>query len=360
MLMHYSLDIADTKIDVSDVDQASLALQRLLSADTRHGNVEVRCIANAELLHLGNDEEPTISALYDEILQHWIAPLPPQAPKRVRQHKERLARRIATEVTLATRRTFHRETQSAVVDNRVGLSQDSGISMPILPSQPIDDPGSSQNWASSQSLPTPPISQSQSSQPTSSQTPTPSSQFASSQQHPSLPISTLADPITRLRRHLYFTDDVPSDDVVSDGVSRLLSQWQLGTDPRTYDWDASERAIRIESVEGNDQQQLEKARKRNERRERRQQRENEVSRAQPSSQPFSKPSTFVKPTVYPRSSPGPMLEAINQHVSLPGASSQSQGFATFPFPVQSQVEPGRFGGRPMDKKKKKKGRVSGF
>jgi RNA polymerase I-specific transcription initiation factor RRN6 len=41
-------------------------------------------------------------------------------------------------------------------------------------------------------------------------------------------------------------------------------------------------------------------------------------------------------------------------VPLPGSGPSSQG----PFGAQSQVEPGRFGGRPEKKKKKK--RVGGF
>lgn len=348
------------KIDVSDVDEASSALHDLLDAQIQGDDtVEARSIASSRLLHLAEDESLTISGLYDSILDSWVAPLPPHVPRGVRQHKERLGRRIAAEVILASTRALHKETRATVVDNQPGLSRDSGLSVPILPSQPVR----SSQWTSSQPLPTPPSSQSQSQSHTLQS-------FSSSSQASPFTASTLADPLTRLRKHLKFNKDMIPQEAMPDSVSRLLSQWQPGTDPRTYDWDAAERANRVETGEEIDQQQLEKARRRKERREKRQRREDELAQVQPSSQPFvqppSQPFTFAKPTAFPRSSPGPTIPASSQttsqhpfpYVPLPGASYQSQGFSSFP-PVQSQVEPGKFGGRP-EKKKKKRGRVSGF
>ncbi|KAH3969747.1 hypothetical protein HBH68_137300 [Parastagonospora nodorum] len=349
------LEIADNKLNVSDVDEASSSLQQYLDIEAHGAEVEVRFIASTHLLQLGEGQQPTISTLYDVILQNWIAPLPPHVPKRVRQHKERLARRVAAEVMLASTRTFQRETETTAEETQPALNLDNGLALPILSSQPVG--GSSQEWASSQPLLTPPSSQPQ---PSQSQTTTPSSQHLASQNPSSFTISTVADPLNRLRKHLKFNADAIPEDAMPDGVNRLLSQWQPGADPRTYDWDASERATRLETADDVDPEQLEKARRRKERRERMQKRQNELAQAQVSSQPFSQPFTSVKPTVFSKSSPGPMREATSEHVPLPGASSQSQGFGTFPFPMQSQVEPGKFGGRLDKKKKKKNGRVSGF
>ena len=320
-----------------------------------HGDkIEVHSIASTHLLQLGDGPQPTISAFYDSILENWIAPLPPHVPKRVRRRKERLARRVAAEVMLASTRAFQQETDATAAETQPGPDLDNGLSLPILSSQPVG--GSSQEWASSQPLPTPPPSQSQ---PSQSQTTTPSSQPLASQHPSSFVASTLAGPLTRLRKHLILNADAVPEDAMPDGVSRLLSQWQPGTDPRAYDWDAYEQATRLETAGEVDPEQLEKVRRRKERRERMQKRENELAQAQPSSQPFSQPFPFAKSTVFARSSPGPMREATSQHVPLPGASSQSQGLGSLPFGMQSQVEAGKFGGRP-DNKKKKKGRVIGF
>jgi RNA polymerase I-specific transcription initiation factor RRN6 len=335
------------KIEVSDVDEASSSLRNLLYTDNESDTISTRHIASASLLHLGEEEHLTISALYDSILQNWIAPLPLDVPLRVRQRKERLARRIAAEVMLACARIHQ---SRAGREFQLGPNQETTISMPILPSHPLrSSPGKSSQWASSQLQSSPPLPLSSISEPQSSP-----------QSFP-LKGSVPANPLVRLRKHLKFKEDSELHASIPANVGQLLSQWQPSTDPHDYDWEQAERASRTETVDEASQKQSEKARKRKERREKRQQREDELMRAQPSSQPF----TFVKPTSFPRSSPGPMLGGIGgssqpaRHVPLPGAGIQSSQGGFNSFVAQSQVEPGKYGGRP-DKKKKKKGRISGF
>jgi RNA polymerase I-specific transcription initiation factor RRN6 len=337
-------------------------LQALLQDEGQYEDVEIRHIAAAHLLHIGKDEQPTIATLYDSILKAWIAPLPAEVSRRVRKQKERLARRIAAEVMLASTRVLRREPETTLVGRQPQPSQESGISVPILSSQPL--PGSSSQWMSSQLQSSQPLSSSQS-QPSLPpiSTPMPSQTQMSSQPLP-LPSRIIADPLARLSEHLKLKDDAPSILPLPDNVNKLLSHWQPGADPRLYDWRASERADRVEAIDEPSRKELEKARKRKARREKKQQRENELMQSQPSSQPF----TVVKPPTFTRSSPGPLLGTMGSsqapsqpfaYVPLPGTGSQSQqGFG--PFVPQSQVEPGKFGGRPEKKKKKKKGRVSGF
>jgi RNA polymerase I-specific transcription initiation factor RRN6 len=193
----------------------------------------------------------------------------------------------------------------------------------------------------------------------------------------------MVDPLARLGKYLKLRDDggPPPQTNFPPSVTQLLSHWQSGVDPSTYDWEAIERADRVENLDETTQQRIEKARKKKERRERRQQRENELAQSKPSSQPFAKPqlpsqpfvhlqpssqlATFLKPATFPQSSPGPMLGSSIQRpytqIPLPGTAfgSQSEEFPST-LAAQSQVEPGRFGGRPDKKKKKKKNRVSGF
>ncbi|KAH7088796.1 RNA polymerase I-specific transcription-initiation factor-domain-containing protein [Paraphoma chrysanthemicola] len=352
------MDFAGRQIDVSDIDEASTMLADLFTLE--NSLTRVRRIASIRLLQLGDDEaDATLSRLYDDILHTWIASLPPDMPLRVRQRKERLARRIAAEVTLASVRILQQDVETDLSDTPRGPSQDGGISMPILSSQPLasSSPNTS-HWPFSSPLPSVAASQSM-----HTLTSHPQSSQLSSQPHiDSLPSPkarpTPSDPIARLSKYLKFKDDAVASAPLPPTVNQLLSHWQPGEDPSKYDWEAIERADRAENMDVPSQQQQEKERRRKERREKKQKREDELARSQPSSQPF----VFAKPVI-PRSSPGPVLAGMNSssqipsqgypQVPLPGTVLSSQG----PFGAQSQVEPGKFGGRP-DKKKKKK-RVTG-
>jgi RNA polymerase I-specific transcription initiation factor RRN6 len=233
-------------------------------------------------------------------------------------------------------------------ESRPTQSQDTGIVLPILPSAPqreteFDLPSQwssqSQGMYSSSALP--------SSQPPSSPL---VSEFS--------PATAGPDPLARLREHLRVSDDSPATGI-PQSVAQLLTHWQLGADPRTYDWDATERALRPQdATDGTSQEQREKERRRKERREKRQKREDELMRAKTVTQPS-----------FPRSSPGPMFGDVPSSSQAPSQMPSQVlhsghvfggpgGFGSM-IP-QSQVEPGRFGGRPEKKKKKGKGRISGF
>lgn len=350
------------EIDVPDVDEASLSLQELSLGVVNNDTHEIRRTAAAHLLHLGDEEQLTLAGLYDGILQSWVAPLSRDVPLRIRQRKERLARRIAAEVMLASTRVLGREAEATSNVSKTGWSQDSGVSVPILSSQPLESSPTAR--PSSQPLPTPPLSQPDISPSLSQISGSSSLQVRSSQLPGSSSHLDLADPLVRLSKHLKIKEDAEPQSTITDSVRQVLKHWDLGADPSSYNWTAAEHADHVEAVDETSQQQLEKARRRKERREKKQQREDELAQTQPSSQPFA----FVKPIAFPRSSPGLMLGSIGgssqapsqafSQVPLPGTSSQSQTSFN-PFAVQSQVQPGKHGGRP-DKKKKKKGRVSGF
>ncbi|KAF1846740.1 uncharacterized protein K460DRAFT_285530 [Cucurbitaria berberidis CBS 394.84] len=336
------MDFAGMKIDVLDVDKASESLQRLFSSGG-HGDIAgVQRIASERILYLLEYEEPTVADIYDTILQNWVAPLPPDVPLRVRQHKERLSRRIAAEIMLASTRIRQLEIQELPTGSQRGPSQDGSVSLPVLPSKPVDgQQTSTPQWLSSQSLPTPPHSSiPSSSQPASSPPPSP------------FPPSISSDPLARLSKHLQTKELLLTPTIIPPNVTQLLAHWQSGTDPSIYDWEATELALRPEELDPTSQEQRDKARKKKERRERKQLREDELMRAKAASQPM----------VFPRSSPGPMFASSSQvpaqrynQVPLPRSEFKGPGGLDILAPM-SQVEPGRFGGRP-EKKKKKKGRA---
>lgn len=320
------LDLSGATITVSDIDEASSKLwdlrldQIILSLDADEGDV-------------------SISSLYDSILQNWIAPLPANAPSRVRKKKERLARRIAAEVMLARSRIHSSSSFEPIrgqpqPELQKGPSQDSGIALPPSSSRP----GSSQSDGLAF----------QSSPPLSS---------------PADPLTrsyvTHPNPVLRLTRHIQI-EKPPL--VVPRNVDQVLMHWAPGIDPSTYDWEVTERSIHrdLHANEAPSRKEAEKSKRRAERLMKRQRRE-DVERSKAESQPL-----YGREEGGLRSSPIPVVPGLglSSQVAIQAqgqSQSQSQEFGGYGGMVQSQVESGRHGGRPVIKKKKKgKGRVSGF
>ncbi|KAI8942657.1 hypothetical protein NX059_000710 [Plenodomus lindquistii] len=346
-------DVIGSKLQVTDVDEASTILQELLLSEAGSKASGIHRIASVRVLKLDQTEEPMIADIYDTILGSWVAPLPRDVPVHVRQQKERLARLLAAEVMLASRRIRYEDEQLPTMDLQSGPSQDSGIALPILPSKPNQGRhDATEQWPASQTLPTPPHS----------------SVLSSSMPPSSPPISSFkppapSDPIARLSRHLQMRETPLTPTAVPPTVNMLLGHWRIGLDPHTYDWSTMEEALRVETLDETSQKQREKQRKKQERRERRQERENELMRLKAGSQPLlSSQHNFAQ------SSQGPILPSMGSssqapsqsytQVPLPGRGFAGPGGLDILAPM-SQVEPGRFGGRP-DPKKKKRGRVSGF
>ncbi|KAI4646806.1 hypothetical protein J4E93_005030 [Alternaria ventricosa] len=338
------MEFTRTQFHVADIDEASSNFQELFSSPNGQDTVDVQRIAAMRVLGLTDDSDLTISDAYDSILQTWVAPMPPDTPIRVRQRQELLARRIATELMFSSTCIRDDRIQVPAVDIQRGQSQDSAVALPILPARPKEATFNfTSRYPASQPLPTPPYS----SIPPSSLPP--SSVYGSSL--PEIPSVEPAssDPLSRLSKYLQTSKDPV---IIPPNVSQSLAHWESGKDPQMYNWVSMERTLRAEELDEESQQQREKERKKKERREKRQQRENELMRAKTASQL----------NAYPRSSPGPMLGGMGSSSQVP---SQSQSQSHVPFQTggfmmpQSQVERGKFGGK-LDKKKKKKGRISGF
>ncbi|RPB28539.1 hypothetical protein L211DRAFT_392570 [Terfezia boudieri ATCC MYA-4762] len=121
-----------------------------------------------------------IPSLYNHLFTSYVAPLPPEVPTRVRLHRERLARMIATELYLASYGT-------------------------VTTSNPTTNPGPT----------TPPPEL----------TPTPDAQL----QHPPL--------FTGLQKYTPLTNHLPTLKLPSS-LSRILDQWSIGEDPEDFEYEA--------------------------------------------------------------------------------------------------------------------------
>jgi RNA polymerase I-specific transcription initiation factor RRN6 len=342
------LEYAGLSIAVSDIDEASIQMQETLLIGDGEGGPKLQRIAADYVLGslaTGTQDSSTILSLYDTILHNWVAPLPEDIPVQVRQHKERLARRVGAEIILATTRVRYQEEQpQPVLESQHFPSQDSGVAFPESSSQPIfSQPASSYlNTFNPPGTLNPPDTSSQL-LPSIPET-LPPSRFCSQ------PVS---DPLSRLRKHLRIEKPLPER--LPPSIAQVLTHWQPGANPNTYNWEEIEGAIQDSLAVDNEstQQKRDKARRKKERKDMRQRREDELFQHRTGSQP----QMF-------RSSPGPTLErgvGMEMSSQVPVVQSQSQSQPFGGMVVQSQREPGKHGGRPEAKKKKKgKGRISGF
>ncbi|KAJ4301356.1 hypothetical protein N0V90_003448 [Kalmusia sp. IMI 367209] len=312
-------EFAILRASVDDVDEVSAHLQKLFPTEGFASPSKLKKIASSHVLGFendGNEVPSSLSFIYDLLLQNWIAPLPGRIPARIRHTKERMARRIAAELMLASTRLRKPEKHEA-----------------------LDVPSQDSAVALSSSAPD---FQSQSSQLNDSNSPSASP----------APDSRPVDPLSRLSEHLHInTSKVP---VIPPSIKQVLSHWQLGADPSTYNWESTERALADELELDQDQEgtqkKREKLRRKKERQAKRQKRENEMftGKMVESHKVESQPQ-------FSRSSPGPFFAASSSQAP---ASSQNPSFGG--LVVQSQAEPGIHGGRPVKKKKKVKSRISGF
>ena len=327
-------EFGGSSIAVSDIDEASMRVLDMFSAKNSDGFLELRPIAANHILALTDKDatvSPTVLSIYDTILQYWITSLPSEVSAAVRQRKEHLARRIAAELVFSSTRFRYHEESPPVPEQQLP-SQESGITFPDSSSQPIfSQPGPSQPQFTIPIIPP---------------RPPPSS-------------THVQDPLNRLAKHLYMEPCRPTP--IPPHISKILSHWLPGTDPSTYSWEATEDAVQGE-FEWQDeaaQQKREKARRKQERKEKRQRKEDEVFRNR----------TMDRELVV-RSSPG-LRGLVSDEVSSqvpPQSQSQNRELGQGQdqkvldaLIVQSQVEPGKHGGRTMGKEqKKKKRRKDGF
>lgn len=327
-------EIFDDQVLVPDIDQAAAEFKDMVLSKTEHGE-ELEDIDQMlrlarigySTLGFGPGSDMDLMAVYDNIVAHWLTPLSQTVPGRVRLVKEQLARRIAAGICLAS----HVLRQTPVKPYEETMQE-------------------TQATEEAYSFP-------QSSLPTPSPTATPSlTTVTSLSSHP----STLASPeFARLQRYTTFSPDKPTPAPLPKGLSNTLAHWGLGSDPEQYDWLAVQREQEKRAEEEDDDltpKERARLKRRAEKLLAKQRRESKkavdmnlansqvpgiVSASQPA---FMTPSRSEAPNV-PHSA-----RAASQGTQLLASSQAAPNMFT------SQIQPGKFGGKPA----KKKRRVVGF
>ena len=349
-------ELAEGEITLQDIESVSARLEKLLSDHTGaltgatykddaehedHGpQLTLRSMTLPSTLRIpGNDPSDRLRATVENILETWTPPATAKISEIVRHSRAQLARRMAIEVCLAslTIRLEDPATEQPPQSQSQTETQSQAGELPVRPGAPPS------------SRTTPSLYLEASSQESSSRLPTPSDSASTSA------VTSPNPALARLSRYTTFTGQ-PSPPPLPRRLNRVLAHWTLGADPTTYDWASASRHFSRrdveEGAEGEELTEKERARlqRRTERYVRRQRREaEETQRMQVlSSQVPEIARGGDLRNLQDLPQPGRLARAGSQLGSE--GQSQSQGQA-----VASQVLPGRYGGRPAKKKRRKSG-----
>jgi RNA polymerase I-specific transcription initiation factor RRN6 len=279
-----------------------------------------------EIGTLGSSAFDDILHLYNQMIRDWITPLPSSVSGRIRLAKEQLVRTLAAEIALAS---LIVKPKLQEYENQAETHQnDYKQELPMHPGPPTSQTAEPSTEHASQrpQLPTP------------SPTATPS--IVSGSSHP----STLVSPVVaRLSRYTTFATGFPS--ATNRTLQKIVSHWEVGSDPSEYDWRSTARRIaQAEEHFGEDMPEKEQARaqRRAERHIRRQRKEAAASHA-------AKVASRRAFEVVSASQPQQQVGKIESRPT--GTEGLSQNLE-HGIGLASQVMPGRFGGRPVKKKRK--------
>lgn len=348
-------EIADAAVAVSDIEGASSRLEGLHShpvqnetvkdedrdtardgPDTKLTIVHIAASAANDMLGLKGLDTPreAIQTVRNTFSAHQGG----SSPESSMYARDLLINRLAAEVTLGSQCLMVQDVRTG--EEAVSQSQSRAWDLPVRPT-PTEEMSQGEKTADDYAR-------------SRSQTPALPAPSASAStitgfSHPS---SFAAPEVGQLSKYTTFAKDPPS--ALPRTLNKVLSHWTIGTDPAEYDWQSTARQVlRRNDEEAGDDEMTEKERRQMQRRTeryiRRQRREAEESQRQ---QMLSSQA----PEVVSASQPAQRqeLRRVESQASAGAAigSSQSHGLSQM---VASQVVPGRHGGRPPPKKKRKSG-----
>lgn len=329
-----------------DVDEATYAQQKLLSELRNHTNQDTQTTVRLSSLitptffgfdHGKQDHSgvPYISAVYDQLVTLWISSLPRKTPGVARLAKERLARRIATEICFASAGLSIQENLPPAPDleSSQPLALDLAVRSKVLPYHlPANHSLSQPTSFSTGALPTP------------AQTPSLSSRASTSAYTETF---TPNEHITRLRTYAVSIDDKPA---LGAGKTRMLFHWPAapGADPVTYNWEAANAATSEAHGDGGEGSAI------NRRQELRKRRREERLR-----RPGTVAGQAAGLGINPLASQPLATTSFAASQQASGPTVGAGGSQGWDQPM-TQVERGPFGGRATSQPKKKKRRAAGF
>lgn len=325
------LDKADS--DFKDFLKKSVRLT-LEDGDANHSSANERLAVSQMLTpavwkSLNMKADPEVLSVYEGLIETWISPLSHDVPSRTRVSVENLLRKnMLGQVLLASyvvRPDSTEENEYAAQDEPTAAGAQF-----ILPVRGRDSARNLEKGKQPAARSSSPLASSQLSEDVGFLPPSPLRPLPTPEPTPSLrsqsSISSLAgDPASR---RLQTYTDLALQPALPVKLSNNLGHWPLGTDPANYDWEAAQQAFASD-----DEGEVEARTKQRKRAKKHQKRQRE-------------------PTVGPSSQPTPKRHGSSQPQQV-AESTQGSSQATDTMVIASQVEPGRFGGRPSKPRKKK-------
>ncbi|KAK1094366.1 hypothetical protein LTR48_000464 [Friedmanniomyces endolithicus] len=335
-------DLVEGEISSQDIETSAANLEGLkkiepnLHEASQDGAVDSQSAMALAMRTLSSEHTGTLTDLYDDMVGKWITPLSVGIPEAVRLAKEHLVRQAAIEVALASRVLGTQASESDIQPATQQSQQTQNLPVRAGPSS-IQQPGaSSQATSQLPALPTP--------SPSATPSVTTTASYST---------TSVAPELTRLIRYTTFSiSTAPS--TLPRSLANVLAHWLPGSDPAAYDWRNTSRHLGEQDVEA-DEQMTEAERARAQRRAarhlRRQRREAVASEA--ATMAGSQALEIVR-VGQPLGLQGIRGESQREVGGREG-SSQGLGAGDGGTGAASQVVPGRFGGRPPARKKRKQG-----
>lgn len=361
----------NTTVPVQDIDVASDILQTFLkslgklSVSVEEDDQKVRKFLHvSEILndHMSalvlpssaTSQNLSLSHIYDSILGSWISSLPESIPSRVRIATEKNVRDIALQLFLAGVgvRVGSQDHEDKVITEEPRSSFDGLSSLPLRRKSSLSR-SSIEQLERAQRLPSSPLLSSQISEDTgflpvfSGSLPTPEPTPSLRSKTPSV-IGTEDPASQRLRA---FAALAPQP-VLPIRASNILRHWSEGSDPTTYDFEATERSIEaeLESQIPVDEATAKKQQRKDKRLKR--QRERSIaSSSQPEPMRIIRRASQSLPLPLPLSEPG---SSRNEDGQQQQRSSQMMTEQLITLP--GQTEKGAFGGYGVGKPGRWKGK----
>lgn len=99
--VHLLSEILSSRLHITDIDYDSEYLESLISTFNSHQHVARKLVRHPIFLYQSR-APPGLTSIYDTIVSNHLTPLSHDAPDRVRVNKERLARKVAADIFLAS------------------------------------------------------------------------------------------------------------------------------------------------------------------------------------------------------------------------------------------------------------------
>ncbi|KAL8825174.1 MAG: hypothetical protein Q9191_004570 [Dirinaria sp. TL-2023a] len=254
-------ELVDSDFFVEDIDMASDSLVDMIQKLGKKVSGDDDDITESEVLtgqsftpslceSWGIGDSFTLSRVYEILIIHWLKPLSPKTPSRVRISIERVARAVAAQLCLAAFRypaSLHAPIEHTVTKQQNAAQREVVLALRHRASATEFSPKRQQMVQPADLFPAKALREGKGNRPTSPrkgarQTPdaTPSIRFRSSSLSPHHTESLASQRLgTRVRLEPQLYD--------GDSTASILKHWDEGVDPWSYDWESAQQAIDSES-----------------------------------------------------------------------------------------------------------------